>query len=76
MIIHRDVMLYGSLLEPGISVTHEVAAGRMGWLQVLDGRIVVNGQALDPGDGLAVDGGTRLEVTGREHAELLLFDMA
>ena len=76
VIIHRDVRLYASLLDPGVSVTHEVAAGRKGWLQVLHGRLDVNGEALAQGDGLAIDGGVRLQVTGKGNAELLLFDMA
>jgi redox-sensitive bicupin YhaK (pirin superfamily) len=76
VIIHRDVVLYACLLETGVSVTHEVAAGRKAWLQVLDGRIEVNGEVLARGDGLAVDGEARLEVTGRDSAELLLFDMS
>ena len=76
VVIHRDVMLYTSLLEPGVSVTHELAAGRKGWLQVLDGRIEANGEPLAQGDGLAIDGGAGLSVTASENSELLLFDMA
>ncbi len=73
--IHQDVDLYATLLGDGDQVTHELAAGRKGWVQVARGRAALNETALAPGDGVAVEGPATLTLTGTAEAELLLFDM-
>jgi len=74
--IHQDVDILAGLLDPGRTVTHELADGRVAWLQVAKGAATVNGTALDEGDGAAIQAEGRLEiVAGGEGAELLLFDM-
>jgi redox-sensitive bicupin YhaK (pirin superfamily) len=74
--IHQDADLYATLLEAGESVTHEVAAGRSVWVQVANGSIAVNGQKLEAGDGMAVEGAGGLRLEAETAAEVLLFDMA
>lgn len=73
--LHQDVDLYRSALAAGASVAHELPAGRLGWVQLLDGAVTVNGQVLAPGDGLALTGPQALRIDSQETAELLLFDM-
>ncbi|MGB9105772.1 MAG: pirin family protein, partial [Terriglobales bacterium] len=51
VILHSDARVYGSLLEPGASVTHALAQGRGAWIQVVSGAIEVNGKWLAAGDG-------------------------
>lgn len=74
--IRQDASLYGSVLEPGESVTHEFQPGRYGWLQVATGSVVVNGQRLEAGDGLAISSEKSLTIVGETSAEFLLFDLA
>jgi len=74
--IHQDVDLYASRLLPGERVKHALAPGRHAWLQVVTGRIEVNGSALGTGDGAAVSGESALEVVAAEPAHFLLFDLA
>jgi len=74
--INQDAELYATLLEPGETVTHALAAGRYGWAQVVRGGITLNGQPLQAGDGAAISDEERLELTGTESAEVLLFDLA
>ena len=73
--IGQDASIALATIEPGASVAHEFATGRHGWLQVLRGRVEVNGQAAEAGDGLAVSEESRLAVTGVERAEVMLFDL-
>ncbi len=41
--IHRDADIHAGLLESGVTLTHEFAAGRLGWLQVVRGALSANG---------------------------------
>jgi len=73
--IDQDVDLYGSRLEPGERVKHALADGRHAWLQMVRGRIELNGTPLAAGDGAAVSGESALEMVAQESAHLLLFDL-
>jgi len=74
--INQDAELYATLLEPGETVTHELGAKRYGWAQVVRGGITLNGLPLQAGDGAAISNEERLELTGTESSEVLLFDLA
>jgi redox-sensitive bicupin YhaK (pirin superfamily) len=75
--IHRDVDFYATLPGEGGTVTHKLAAGRIGWVQVAQGTATLNGEELRPGDGVALDAGEAISLTGTsDDAEVLLFDMA
>ncbi|HUM14079.1 MAG TPA: pirin family protein [Candidatus Nitrosotalea sp.] len=74
--IHQDVDLYASRLEPGERVKHALADGRHAWLQVVRGRIELNGTTLGAGDGAAVSRESALEMAALEPAHFLLFDLA
>ncbi|HXR63438.1 MAG TPA: pirin family protein [Rudaea sp.] len=76
VLIHQDVDLYASRLAADATLSHRFAAGRIGWVQVARGSIEVNGQALEQGDGAAIDDTVELEIDALEAAEFLLFDMA
>ncbi len=73
--VRQDVKLYTTLLEPGESVSHDLAAGRHAWLQVARGAVALNGESLRAGDGAGVSGEPRLELRADEAAELYLFDL-
>ena len=73
--IHQDASVYAAVLDAGQEVSHELAAGRGAWLQVARGAVELNGQALSQGDGAAVSEEGTLTITGREPAEVLLFDL-
>jgi redox-sensitive bicupin YhaK (pirin superfamily) len=75
--IHGDVDLYATLPGDGGSVTHELAADRIGWVQVAQGTATLNGEQLRPGDGVALEAGAKIALTGTsDDAEILVFDMA
>jgi redox-sensitive bicupin YhaK (pirin superfamily) len=74
--INQDVKLYSSVLAEGKSVTHEIAAGRHAWIQLISGALDVNGHTLAAGDGAAISDETELKLTAHEdETEFLLFDL-
>ena len=74
--IHQDAKLYVSLLSPGQEVTHALPKDRYGWLQVAKGTVVLNGRALNQGDGAALSDERTVSLKATEEAEVLLFDLA
>lgn len=74
--IHQDVNIYAVLLDKGEEVVHQILKNRHTWLQVVRGSVVANGQLLEQGDGAAVSDEEHLIVTGKDNAEVLLFDLA
>ena len=74
--IHQDARIFLSSLDAGKQVTHGLGAGRHAWLQVLRGKVAVNGQALETSDGAAVSEESALEIEAKDDAEVMLFDLA
>jgi redox-sensitive bicupin YhaK (pirin superfamily) len=75
--IHRDVDLYATLPGDGGTVNHALAASRIGWVHVAQGTVNMNGEELRPGDGVALNPGAEISITGMsDDAEELVFDMA
>jgi redox-sensitive bicupin YhaK (pirin superfamily) len=74
--IHRDVDFYMARLDGDQSLRHQLAPGRIAWLQVARGALRINGEALAAGDGVAIEDETSLVMNHGEGAEILLFDMA
>ena len=74
--IHQDVDLYATVLSEGDRVSHVLADGRKGWVQVAQGSAVLNDEQLYQGDGVAIEGSATLTLTGTSEAEVLLFDMS
>ena len=77
--IHQDASVYASLLDSGKSMELELEPGRHAWVQLISGRLDVNGKKLEPGDGAAVSGEKKLTLasaSGNGAAEFLVFDLA
>jgi quercetin 2,3-dioxygenase len=73
--IHQDAEIYAALLEPGQSVSHQLAPGRHAWVQVTAGEVDLNGHSLAAGDGAKISETERLELSSAPGAELYLFDL-
>ena len=73
--IRADADIYFGKLEAGKRLTHSSGAGRAQWLHVIAGNLTVAGEALKPGDGLAVENAVALELESQENSEFLLFDL-
>lgn len=73
--IHQDVDLYAGLIAHGDHIAHDIAPGRLAWVQAARGSITVNGVELTEGDGLALEDVLTLDLHGTGDAEVLVFDM-
>ncbi len=74
--INQDADLYAALLKSGEQLQFPLRANRYAWLQVTQGKVSLNGQSLEAGDGAAIHAETLLEVQAHSDAEVLLFDLA
>lgn len=74
--IHQDVNLYASVLEGGRRLELGGVDGRRVFVQVVSGDILVNGEALAPGDGAKLRDQSAVSIEATTDAEFLLFDLA
>jgi redox-sensitive bicupin YhaK (pirin superfamily) len=73
--IHQDAEVYRLRLKPGAAVTQELRAGRGLWLQVMRGRLTLDGSSLEAGDGASSEEPGTFEIRAGDTAEALLFDL-
>lgn len=73
--IQQDARIFLSSLSAGDSVTHELVPGRHAWLQVLRGKVSLNGTPLDTSDGAAISDEQLLTLHADQPAEVMLFDL-
>jgi hypothetical protein len=73
--LHQDVDLLAGRLSAGDKLTHALKEGRLGWLQIIDGEVDLNGTRLQSGDGAAIKAVPQLDIAAGSKAEVLLFDM-
>ncbi len=72
---HQSVSLFASVLEDGKEIGYESASGRCQWVQIISGKMSVNGSDLVAGDGAAITEEAKLTVSASKTAEFLLFDL-
>jgi redox-sensitive bicupin YhaK (pirin superfamily) len=73
--INQDADLFLAKLKQGESLKHVFAAGRNGWLQVIEGEIDANGHRLAGGDAAAITKTDALMISAAKPAHFLLFDL-
>ncbi|MDJ0880426.1 MAG: pirin family protein [Gammaproteobacteria bacterium] len=72
---YQDAYMYGTILEAGDTLTHQLEQGRQAYVHVARGKAKINGQPLTAGDGLSINDEQQLDFAGVESAEILLFDL-
>jgi len=75
VMIHQDACLYAGLMSGAEQASHEIAAGRLGYVHVARGALNVNGQRLQAGDAMKLTGGGKIVVENGDDAEVLVFDL-
>jgi redox-sensitive bicupin YhaK (pirin superfamily) len=73
--MNQDAFLYAGLFDGAERAELPLAAGRRGYVHVARGAIEVNGQRLEAGDALKLDGGTAITLKDGKGAEVLAFDL-
>lgn len=74
--IHQNVLLSSAILDAGETLSYVFDEGRVGFLQLVDGEVEVDGVRAAAGDGIAIESVSELNVTAGKATEMLLFDMA
>ena len=72
--IQADARVLGATLRPGDGVSYELAEGRYAYLAPSRGVVVVNGERLETGDGVAAIFERRLDIRAEDEAEIVLVD--
>jgi len=74
--LYQDAKLYLTQLDPGQNVEHALGPGRYAWVQATRGNLMVSGLELKQGDGAALAGEPRVQISGLSRAsEALVFDL-
>ncbi len=73
--IHQDVYLYVAYLDKNNTIEYEFKNDRKGWFQLIKGKIKLNGEELEAGDGAMLIEEVNISIECLEEAELLLFAM-
>jgi redox-sensitive bicupin YhaK (pirin superfamily) len=76
LLIHQDARISLADLDTGEEVFLRIASDRHAWVQVLRGSIMINGDTLETGDGMAVSEESELNITAVEHSEIMVFELA
>ena len=74
--IHQDAEVSVAKLEAGSEIDYPVAEGRAAWVQLIEGKLEVNGETLEAGDGAAITAEGALQLKAVDNAHFLLFDLA
>ena len=75
VMIHQDATVHAAILNGDDQVEHPLAKGRIAFVHVARGQIVVNGISLSAGDALKLTGETFVNFSRALSAEILLFDL-
>jgi hypothetical protein len=74
--IHADARVYVGLFDGAESATLALAEGRKAYVHLVRGQLRANGQPMQAGDALLLDGECRIDLTAGRDAEVLVFDLA
>jgi redox-sensitive bicupin YhaK (pirin superfamily) len=72
--VHQDVSMYVSRLDGGASLEHLFAAGRGGYVYLIDGDLELNGERLTTGDAAKILDAGALRIGARATSEVILVD--
>ncbi len=73
--IHQDADVNVAKLTAGSDLEYGFAAGRAGWVQLIEGDLTVNGEKLHAGDGAAISGEKQVRFQAGADAHFLFFDL-
>ncbi len=73
--INADAALLAADFKSGDRTSYSLGAGRGAWLQVAEGKVLVNGTELAKGDGAAVENESEVALEASEDSHVLLFDL-
>jgi redox-sensitive bicupin YhaK (pirin superfamily) len=75
VLVHQDAHVFVSRLTPGVSVTHELGAGRGVYLYVIDGDVAVGGERMETGAAAQIRDVSSVTIEAAATSELILVDV-
>ena len=75
VLIHQDASIYAAILDGSDVVQHRLKTGRLGYVYVARGALIVNGLSLEAGDALKISDESDITLSEASDAEVLLFDL-
>ena len=75
VVIHQDARMYAGLFDGDETAALALAPGRLGYVHVARGEVVVNGRTLSAGDALLYRDEETVEIVQGRAAEVLVFDL-
>jgi redox-sensitive bicupin YhaK (pirin superfamily) len=76
VLVHQDAHVFISRLNPGVSVTHELGAGRGAYLYVIEGDVTVDGERMETGAAAQMRDEPSIAIEAAVTSELILVDVA
>lgn len=73
--VQQDALVYAANLDADEQIKYDPKPGRKLWLQMAAGSLTLNGEALNEGDGAALEARSIILEAG-QNADFLLFDLA
>lgn len=73
--INQDVNLYMLSLENEKQASQNVLSNRYGWLQVIEGKLQLNEDLIQTGDGASILSNTQINLTALTPSKVLFFDL-
>ena len=73
--IHQDARMYAGLFDGDEAAELALAPGRLGYVHVARGEVLVNGHTLSAGDALLYRDEKAVEIVQGRNAEVLVFDL-
>lgn len=74
--IHQDADMYIARSAAGKKLDFNVRPSRGVWIQIIEGRLNINGQVVQSGDALAIEDESQIQCEALDKSELILFDLA
>lgn len=73
--IHQQIRLYDSQVAAGSSLSFDFEPSQALWLQVIEGKLDLEGLPISTGDGVAVQDHNSLQLRAEQDSHLLLFEL-
>ena len=73
--IHQDAFVFAGKPQDGQTLSHSLPAKRTAYVHVARGQLELNGSLLQAGDGTTIMHEPIITLTGKDNAEVLLFDL-
>jgi redox-sensitive bicupin YhaK (pirin superfamily) len=74
--LHAEAIVHDGLFDRGEAAELRLEPGRHAWVQVVRGKVRVNGRDLEGGDGVALSDEAAVRLEGIDRGAVLAFDLA